>query len=234
MNRQYMLLPAMIGLSACVFHTENSGVSEYSSKTIEPDASEIVHVNLHMGAGELRVIDTSQALLRADFAFNVPEWKPEVRYTTAGKAGNLSISQPGRTHNYIGSTKYRWDLQLSNKVPMDLQVHFGAGEGRLDLGSLQLRGVDVNMGVGKLDLDLRGAVKHSYSVTVHGGVGEATLRLPADAGIYAEAHGGIGATTVRGLQNRGGYWASDAWDKAENRIRVEVHGGIGEIRLIAD
>jgi hypothetical protein len=65
-------------------------------------------------------------------------------------------------------------------------------------------------------------------------VGQATVRLPADAAIYAEAHGGIGSINVRGLRERGGHWESDAWEKGSNKIRVEVHGGIGEIRLIAD
>src|SRR5258707_301992 len=83
------------------------------------------------------------------------------------------------------------DVQLNTKVRLDLAVHFGAGQARLDLGSLQLRGVELEMGVGQLDLDLRGAPRHSYSVAIHGGIGEATVRLSADAGIYAEAHGGI-------------------------------------------
>jgi hypothetical protein len=234
MNVRYVVLSAMLGLSGCVIHGDRSGTIEYSTQSIDLDASELVHVNLNMGAGELRVTDGAQKLLRGDFAYNMPEWKPEVRYTNVGGKGTLNIKQPGSSHTYVGNTKYRWDLQLNNKVPMDLQVHFGAGEARLDLGSLQLRGVDVNMGVGHLDMDLRGTVKHSYNVTIHGGVGQATVRLPVDAGIFAEAHGGIGSINVRGLNNRGGYWTSESWDHAENKIRVEVHGGIGEIRLIAN
>src|SRR5579864_7412290 len=145
MTAQYLLLPALLGLGACVIHTDRSGAIEYSSQTIELDASELVHVNLHMGAGELRVTDGAQKLLRGDFADNMPEWKPEVRYTTSGGQGTLSITQPGTRHDtYVGQTKYRWDLELSNKVPMDLEAHFGAGQARLDLGSLQLRGVEVN------------------------------------------------------------------------------------------
>jgi hypothetical protein len=234
MTAQYLLLPALIGLGGCLIRSEHSGATEYWSHTIDPDSSELVNVELHMGAGELKVTDGAQKLLRGDFAYNVPSWKPEVRYTTEGGKGNLTIKQPNNSHTYIGSNKYRWDLQLSNKVPVDLTVHFGAGQARLDLGSLQLRGVEVHMGVGELDMDLRGAVKHSYNVTIHGGVGQATVRLPSDAGIYAEAHGGIGSINVRGLHDRGGYWASESWDRSQNRIRVEVHGGIGEIRLIAD
>ena len=88
--------------------------------------------------------------------------------------------------------KYSWDLQLNKKVPVDLALHFGAGQARLDLASLQLRGVEVNMGVGQLDLDLREQPKHSYNVAIHGGIGEATVRVPRMPGIYAEAHGGIG------------------------------------------
>jgi len=234
MRAQYLLFPALIGLSGCVIHGERGGPVEYSSQTIEPDSSELVHVNLHMGAGDLRVTDSPQKLLRADFTYNVPSWKPEVHYTTVGAKGNLTIKQPGTSHTHLGDTKYQWELQLGNKTPMELEVHFGAGQARLDIGSLQLRGVEINMGVGQLDMDLRGPVKHSYNVTIHGGVGQATVRLPADAAIYAEAHGGIGAINVRGLHKHDGYWASDAWERAENKIRIEVHGGIGEIRLIAD
>jgi len=217
-----------------VLHQEPAGPTEYSSKTIELDKSQRLRVTLRMGAGDLRVTDSSQNLLRGDFEYNVAEWKPEVQYKSEGETGILNIQQPGHTHNYVGSTRYRWDLQLTNKVPMDLTVHFGAGQARMDLGSMMLRSVEINMGVGQLDMDLRGAVKHSYNVTIHGGVGQATVRLPATAAIYAEAHGGIGAVNVTGLHNRGGHWESDAWAGAQNRINVEVHGGIGEIRLIAD
>jgi len=233
MNAKYLLLPAMIGLGGCVIH-DRTGPMEDFSKTIDLDSSKSVHVEVHMGAGELHVTDGGQKLLRGDFSYNVAEWKPDVRYTTEGDQGRLVIRQPEHHRTMMGDTKYRWDLQLSNKVPMDIEAHFGAGKARMDLGSLQLRGVEVHMGVGELDMDLRGVVKHSYDVAIHGGVGSATVRLPVDAAIRAEAHGGIGSINVRGLRNRGGYWESDNWDRSENKISVTVQGGIGEIRLIAD
>jgi len=151
------LLPALVGLGGCVIRSDHSGPIEYSSQSVESDSAELVRVNLHMGAGELRVTDGSQKLLRGDFAYNVPSWKPDVRYATVGGKGTLTIKQPSSGETHLGNNKNRWDLQLGNKVPMDLEVHFGAGQARLDLGSLQLRGVEVHMGVGQLDMDLRGA-----------------------------------------------------------------------------
>jgi predicted membrane protein len=83
-------------------------------------------------------------------------------------------------------------------------------------------------------MDLRGPLKHSYDVSIHGGIGEATVRVPVDAGIYAEAHGGIGEISVRGLQHENGHWVSPTYDSATNKIRIEINGGIGQIKVIAD
>jgi hypothetical protein len=231
------LLPVLAGslwLSGCVIESGHTGALQYDSSTVDLDSSESVQVNLNMGAGELRVTDGSQKLMRADFSYNVPDWKPKVRYEHAAGRGTLSVEQPSSHQAHLGNNKYQWDLQLNNKVPMDLKVNFGAGDARLDVGSLTLRSVEIDMGVGKLQLDLHGKPKQDYEVRVNGGVGEATIRLPNDVGIWAEASGGIGAINVRGLRKEGSHWESDALGKSKVKIRVEVHGGIGSVNLIAD
>lgn len=234
MSTRYLLtLPGVLLLASCSID-HRAGPVQYDSKTIEAQGAETVHVNLNMGAGEMRVTDGAPQLARADFAYNIPEWKPEVRYTVSGGRGNLVIEQPKGGHTNIGNTRYTWDIQLSNKIPMDLAVHFGAGQARLDIGSLDLRGVEVHMGVGEADLDLRGAIKNSYSVAIHGGIGQATVRVPADGGVYAEASGGIGSINVTGLRHLGDHWESESYARAEKKIRIEAHGGIGEIKIIAD
>ena len=160
MIARYLLpLGTLLALTGCNGE-RYSGPVQYASESVELDSSEQVHVDLRMGAGDLRVSDGSQKLVRADFSFNVPSWKPKVHYTRDGNRGSLTIEQPDENHTRLGNGRYRWDLQLSNKVPMELAVHFGAGQARLDLGSLQLREVELNMGVGQLEMDLRGKVNH--------------------------------------------------------------------------
>lgn len=231
--RLLLVLTGAFALASCRIE-HDAGPVQYDSKTVEAQGAESAHVALHMGAGELRVTDGAQQLARADFSYTIPSSKPEVHYDKAGTRGNLVIEQPKSTTASFGNNKYRWDLQLSNKLPMDLEVHFGAGQARLDLGSLDLRGLEIHMGVGQVDLDLRGKLKHSYNVTINGGVGQATVRVPSDAGVYAEAHGGIGSINIHGLRDVGGHWESESYSRAENKLRIEAHGGIGEIKIVAD
>jgi hypothetical protein len=220
-------------LSGCVIQV-NTGPMRHESREFERSSIERLRVELRMGAGELKVRGAAEKLARADFTYNVDAWRPEISYHASAGIGDLNIEQPGKNHSSIGDTTYRWDLQLADDVPVDLVANFGAGEAQMDLGSLNLRHVEVEMGVGELHMDLRGKPKQDYDVRIHGGVGEATVRLPRDAGVYATGRGGIGEIKAEGLRRQGDHWVNDAYDTAKVRIHVDVEGGIGQIRLIAD
>ena len=187
-----------------------------------------------MGAGTLRVEGGTQKLMRADFTYNVASWKPYVRYGSTAGHGTLSIEQPSGSHTHMGHTRYEWDVRLSREVPMDMRVHFGAGEADLNLGGLSLRSVEVDMGVGKLNMDLRGNPKRSYDVRIRGGVGEATVRVPSDVGVDGEAEGGLGEIKTTGLRQEGRHYYNSAYEHSKVRIHLDIRGGIGSIRVISD
>ena len=225
------LATAAVCLAGC--YLPSAGPTQHESRTIERDKSEMLRVDLRMGAGELKVRGGARKLMEADFTYNVPSLRPEVRYSSVGFRGNLAVEQQGRSTS-VSNVVYRWDLRLADDIPMDLTVNFGAGEARLELGSAALRSLNVNMGVGQLDLDLRGTPRRDYSVQIHGGVGEATIRLPKDAGIVADATGGIGGISARGLRQEGGRYVSEGYQHAKVTIHLTVRGGVGAINLIAD
>src|ERR1019366_5318472 len=179
------LLAAALCLSSCIIETA-TGPVRHDSRSIERDASERVRVDLSMGAGNLIIGGGARQLLNADFTYNVPSWRPEVRYTSTSTHGDLTIRQPGQGHAQIGHMKYDWDLALNNDV------------------------------------------------RIRGGIGEATVRLPAGVGVYAEGAGGIGEIKTQGLRREGDHWINDAYDDSKVRIHLDVHGGIGSIRLLAD
>lgn len=230
--RGWPFLAGILCLTGCVVEV-HSGPTRHESREFERKGIERMRLELHMGAGEVKVRGGAQALAHADFTYNVDSWRPEVTYHTLGGTSDLTIEQPGSSHTHIGDTTYIWDVQAADDIPLELIAHLGAGNARLDLSSLTVRRVEVEMGVGELNLDLRGQPKHDYDVQIHGGVGEATIRLPRDVGIYATGSGGIGEIHVEGLHKQGDHWVNDAYDDAKVRIHINVEGGIGQINLLA-
>jgi len=212
---------------------EHAGPEQLYSQAIERDRSETVGVDLDMKAGTLRVAGGTDKLASADFHYNIASWKPDVRYNSASGRGSLTITQPD-SGTLSGNARNEWDLQLNHEVPLDVEVHMGAGEAFLDLGGLTLRKVSVEMGAGKVDLNLRGTPKTSYEVRLHGGVGEATIRLPSTVGVDAQVTGGIGEIKASGLHHDGSRYFNDILGKSKVTIHLDVEGGVGSIQLISD
>jgi hypothetical protein len=195
--------------------------------------AERVRVEIEMAAGKLDVQGGAAGLLDAGFTYNVPVFKPEVRYDDTSFRGKLTLRQGGSHTGSLGNLVNEWNLKLGDGIPLELIVHCGAGENRLDLRELTLRRVEVHMGAGQVDLDLRGKPQRDFEAQVHGGVGQATVLVPEDTGVVAEASGGIGSVHVSGMRKDGGQWVNDAYGKSKTTIRLEVRGGIGEINIRA-
>jgi hypothetical protein len=235
--KRVILALASVALLGCMVNLDRedrgSGPAERENRSIELDKSEMARVELKMGVGELDVEGGSPKLMDAAFEYNRPRWKPIVTYDSSSFRSKLTIEEPSGIHGGSHS-KYRWDLRFNDKLPMDFVTHLGVGDARLNLGSLTLRSVEVHMGVGQLHLDLRGKPERDYSVEIHGGVGHAVVYLPRDVGIVANASGGIGDIQVSGLEKHNGQWISPGREHSPVTIHVEVHGGVGQIQLIAD
>jgi hypothetical protein len=228
------MISAALALGACAgVNSPPTGPEERLSRSVELDKSELVRAELKMGSGELDVRGGAQKLLEADFTYNVDAWKPDLRYNSAGGTGDLILEQPGPTSS-TGNAKNHWDLRFNDNVPLDLKVKFGAGEARLNLGTLGLRGLNVEIGAGTLRLDLRGKPTKDYSVRIRGGVGEATVYLPRDVGITATAKGGLGDISVTGLHKNRDLYLNDSSETAKVKIRLDIEGGVGTIKLIAE
>jgi hypothetical protein len=97
---------------------------------------------------------------------------------------------------------------------------------------MNLSAVRANVGAGEVTVDLRGEPKRDYTVDIRGGVGEARVHLPRAAKITATATGGIGDISVDGLEKRDGAWVNPEAADGAPSVRVDVKGGIGQIRLV--
>lgn len=234
-------IPLLFGMAGCSINVGDGpraslGETRHETRSIPRSVAakaEQVAVAIHMGAGELSVEGGAKELLDAEFDYNVAEWKPDVRYEgEGGFRGNLVIRQ-GRGSVSIGDVKNQWRLKLAGDIPLDLSVHCGAGENKLNLSNVDLRKADVHLGAGSVEMDLRGELKHDVNVDISGGVGEAKIRVSRDANVIASAHGGIGDIDVQGMEKVGGEYVTEK-KTGKPTLRLNVKGGVGSIEIRAE
>jgi N-terminal domain of toast_rack, DUF2154 len=232
-----LLCPALVlgslllTTASCDYEQVETGPTREVPVSIDKGSVDHANIELDMGAGELAVSGGASKLVDGRFEFNIASGEPTVRSSVTGTHATITIQQPKGIH-VRGHQRYRWNLDLNDKVLTDLAINCGAGQARLKLGELALRTLTVHMGAGQVDLDLEGTPSRDYDVDISGGVGQATVRLPRNVGIRAEAHGGIGQIDVTGLEKRGDYYQNNLWDNGKVNVRLKVQGGIGEIKII--
>ena len=233
MKRLAMLLTAaVLFLLSCGTEEQKVGEMRHESRSMQPQNAQSVSTHLMMGAGKLNVSGSADALMDADFAHNVANWKPKVNYEVNGNTGELSIKQgSGKGIRIGGGARNEWDLRFNDEVPTDLVVEMGAGESDLDLDSLTLTGLTLQMGAGESTVDLTGDYGRDFHAAIQGGVGEATVLLPSKVGVQAKAEGGLGKINAKGLEKEGDSYVNDAYGDSDVTVKVDVQGGVGEINL---
>ena len=234
MNRFLLMLVAAVAVEMLGGACQSQAVGEMQrdSQKVQPENAQSVRAHLKIGAGELNVSGGADALMEAEFAYNVADWKPDVSYDVSGDTGQLSVEQgSGQDVRPGGDARNEWEVLFSDEMPTDLRVQMGAGESSLDLDSLTLTGLDLQMGAGKTTVDLTGDYTRDFDASIQGGVGEATVMLPSEVGVRARAEGGLGNINAKGLKKEGDSYVNEAYGSSDVTLEVDVQGGVGQINL---
>jgi len=201
--------------------TVEIGEIQEKQESVPLAGEESVEVDIEFGAGELEVTAGSDdELLSGRFSYNVSAWEPDVRY----ESGELSIQQ-GRTNSIpLGESSIinEWQLAFSPKVPLEINVRIGAGEGSFDLTGLHLEEFDVDMGAGTLEIRFEEPnPSEMRRLTIDAGAGE--LRV---SGI-----GHAGPERVR-VQGGAGDLRLDFTGDWRRSSDVSITAGVGQITLV--
>jgi hypothetical protein len=70
-----LLVAAAVFLGSC--GTQGVGELQRESQAVDPENAQSVVTELRMGADELKATGGADALMEADFAYNVADWQPE-------------------------------------------------------------------------------------------------------------------------------------------------------------
>ncbi len=158
----------------------------------------------------------------------LPGERLERRSDVRGSGAVVALEAKGRTSGAARSRE-GWELRLSPRANLRLDVNTGVGETILNLRSLQVSSLEVNSGVGRVQIEL--PEQGIYRARIDGGVGELDIRIPQNVAVRLEAQTGLGGLEVPNglLKQADNRYESPDYATAVHRADLEVKGGVGRV-----
>jgi hypothetical protein len=194
-------------------------------------------IRIMMGAGEFTLGGGagSDQLMQATVYSNAAEWQPDILSFGNGTGKTVTMIEKGNTSRgwFAGHSPTKWEVRVNEIVPLDLNVEVGAGESRLNLGSLNLTSLVISNGAGETTIDLAGYHGGQFTGAIHNGVGDLTLRVTQGSNTRVLLHHGVGDVTIRGFEKKDETYTTAGFSPALPVTEFTISQGVGSIQLEA-
>ena len=201
--------------------------------SIEKDNAKSLDVDIRFGAGELLVEGDAAEWVEGTINTNMKKGYPSVTYKNKKDIGYVVIQQKKKVFSPFGKKRNNWNIQLTNEIPVDLDVQMGASESTLNLAGIRLSHLSVDAGVSDTTINLGGDWKESFDAEINLGVGDAEIRLPKGTGVKLSVAKGIGSlTTDSFISEGGGVYVNEAYDQTDTQINLAVNVGVGQVKFV--
>lgn len=209
-------------------------ISQKVYQSLEDVASAQVKLTLGAGNVTLNALSDSPALLAGEVQYPAGS-SVHQSFEAKGGQGLLRLEAEGGAEwflTWLGRQEMRWDLGLTPRIPLELEVESGVGKAQLDLRELQVERFLLNTGVGEVSVAFPAQVEETRA-TVEAGVGSITLIVPEGVAARISVDTGIGAVDVdqHRFPRSGDLYLSSHFEEAEHRLRLTLDGGIGKITV---
>lgn len=208
-----------------------------STTAIPIDGAKAAGVSLSVESGDLEVEGGADPgiLLDATIPSRPGRQGPDLVTDTVGDTRIVRLTGPD-VHNKTAfplNSANRWDVRISNGIPLALDLHLGAGQTRLNIGDLNLSSLNVITGAGSTYIDLSEYGGNDFTGKIESHVGDLTIRVPTERNIRITVQHTVGEVKPEGLVNVNGSYVTSGWLPSQPGTELVIEQGVGSVRLEA-
>lgn len=151
--------------------------------------------------------------------------------TTDGSTQRVRLSTESNRTWWLSPSKNKWDVTLTERLPLALTIDSGASSINADLSHVQLSTLTLKAGASSIDLKL-GSKASTMKVNIDSGASAITIKLPKSSGVSLKFDGALSSTDVDNLkQVAEGEYRSEDYDTAENKIDIVADAGLAAFTI---
>jgi len=200
---------------------------------------ETARVDIRLSAGSLTIAALerdSSLLMQGEFLPGPGGRAPDLDYTSSGMQGTLRLIEPSRTRfpfSWGRRSTTRWQVQLSPRVGIDLNVVADVSSTTLDLSRLYITRFALDADVSSTEVRLptpRGLVP----VEIRGDVSRLDLVVPAGVTARLTARGDVKRVHVASswtADSRQKSYMTGNFERSEDRLDILIDGDISTVEV---
>jgi len=125
-----------------------------------------------------------------------------------------------------------WDLRFTPRIPLEMDIKTGVGKVNMDLSGLKVTRLTLDAGVGETVIIFPVAAGLTRA-NINAGVGAITVQIPKEVGARILVAKGLGSIRVKSTRftHFGNEYTSKNYQTAENKLDLEIKGGVGTITI---
>ncbi len=204
------------------------GTFSSESLSIPRGGASQASIEFQHGAGKLNVgsLPAGGALLEGTFTGGVT-------HTSQPLGADLRVrlsADPGRSVGFPWNWPegLRWDVRISQDIPLQLEFHTGAGENDINLADLNVKSLRLETGASSSRVTLPARAQYTR-VDVKGGMTSINLIVPQGVAAMIQAKTGLSGVTIdtNRFPQQGSSYISPGYETSPNKVEIFIEGGMG-------
>lgn len=193
------------------------------------------NISIIMGAGKVALDSgTPENLLMEATVFSkAPEWQPTLSSTLEETTKTVRMTDKGHTGKawFAVHSPNSWEIRITDRVPVVLNVNIGAGDCKVNAGSINLTYLNVHSGAGDTEIDLGRYHGGRFDAAITSGIGDLTLKVPRSGNTRITVHQGVGDISGSGFTLNNGAYVTPGFNPALPVNEIAVKQGVGSFIL---
>jgi len=198
-----------------------------------PDIEEAKLI-INGGAGKFAIKNPTDNMVFAKYHNNIGEY-----YFDTYEYNNREVIKISQGNTKIDITELDYDfenkleVQLNKKTVWDIELNIGAATTILDLSDYKVRNLDLNTGATKTKIKLGNLYKNT-EVDVEMGAASIVFDIPESSGCKITGDMILVAKNLDGFvkkDNSQTYYVTRDFNQSDNKIHINVDGGVSSIKV---
>jgi uncharacterized phage-associated protein len=185
---------------------------------------------VQLRAGNLKVSSEARQLVSAKLDF----WKrkPITSSEYSGFDSSTTIEIRDKEREWKGWSwrawgAKDWEIQLTNRVPVDLRIYAKATDAELDLSDLRVTNLNLETKAGNFDIKL-GDMVDQMNGTIESDASRLHLLIPEDVGLRIENHSRLTSTSFSDLSilKYDNVYETSNFEQAPRKVTLSLEGSV--------